>query len=109
MAILDEAAQLVKERLGDAFHDFTIERSVIGTLYLGHMSRRAEKRVLLEMFRDAMQYIFGFCLGLLKKVLQRSYCPQHFLNFKLLPHGQGWLRPGRALLMRRSAFDLSSR
>jgi uncharacterized protein (DUF4213/DUF364 family) len=35
MAILDEAAQLVKERLGDAFHDLTIERSVVGLFFTG--------------------------------------------------------------------------
>ncbi len=35
MAILDEAAQLAKQKLGDIFHDLTIERSVIGLFFTG--------------------------------------------------------------------------
>jgi uncharacterized protein (DUF4213/DUF364 family) len=35
MAILDEAAQLAKQKLGDIFHDLTIERSVVGLFFTG--------------------------------------------------------------------------
>lgn len=35
MAILDEAAELVKEKLGDLFEDLAIERSVVGLFFTG--------------------------------------------------------------------------
>ena len=35
MAILDEAAQLARQKLGDTFHDLIIERSVIGLFFTG--------------------------------------------------------------------------
>jgi uncharacterized protein (DUF4213/DUF364 family) len=35
MAILDEAAQLAKQKLGDDFHVLTIERSVVGLFFTG--------------------------------------------------------------------------
>ena len=35
MAILDETAQLAKQKLGDIFHDLTIERSVVGLFFTG--------------------------------------------------------------------------
>lgn len=35
MTILDEAAQLAKERLGDLFEDLTIERAVVGLFFTG--------------------------------------------------------------------------
>jgi len=36
MAILDEAAQLAKQKLGDIFHDLTMERSVVGLFFRGN-------------------------------------------------------------------------
>ena len=35
MAILDQAAQLAKQKLGDDFHVLTIERSVVGLFFTG--------------------------------------------------------------------------